>query len=77
MPFDNLFSVLSFLTIIPVTKRKGYDISYIAKNMYLFPVAGFIIGFSIASFAFILYDHLQGLMLGMIVTIAIIAFTVI
>lgn len=75
MPFDNLFSVLSFLTIIPVTKRKGYDISYIAKNMYLFPVAGFIIGFSIASFAFILYDHLQGLMLGMIVTIAIIAFT--
>ena len=75
MAFDNIFSVLSFLTIIPVTKRKGYDISYIAKNMYLFPIAGFIIGISVGSFAFILYDHLQDLMLGMMVTIALIAFT--
>ena len=75
MPFDNIFSVLSFLTIIPITKRKGYDISYIAKNMYLFPIAGFIIGFSVGSFAFILYDHLQDLILGMMVTIALIAFT--
>ena len=75
MPFDNIFFVLSFLTIIPVTKRKGYDIRYIAKNMYLFPIVGFIIGFSVGSFAFILYDHLQDLMLGMMVTIALIAFT--
>ena len=75
MPFDNIFSILSFLTIIPITKRKGYDISYIAKNMYLFPIAGFIIGFSVGSFAFILYDHLQDLILGMMVTIALIAFT--
>jgi len=75
LPFDNIFSVLSFLTIIPITKRKGYDISYIAKNMYLFPIAGFIIGFSVGSFAFILYDHLQDLILGMMVTIALIAFT--
>ena len=75
MAFDNIFSVLSFLTIMPVTKRKGYDISYIAKNMYLFPIAGFLIGISVGSFAFILYDHLQDLMLGMMVTIALIAFT--
>jgi len=75
LPFDNIFSVLSFLTIIPVTKKKGYDISYIAKNMYLFPMAGFIIGISVGSFAFILYDHLQDLILGMMVTIALIAFT--
>ena len=75
MPFDNIFSVLSFLTIIPVTKRKGYDISYIAKNMYLFPIAGFIIGLAVGSLAFILYDYLQNLILGMIVTIALIVFT--
>ncbi|MGB9169648.1 MAG: adenosylcobinamide-GDP ribazoletransferase [Nitrososphaeraceae archaeon] len=75
MPFDNIFSILSFLTIIPVTKKKGYDISYIAKNMYLFPIAGFIIGLGVGSLAFILYDHSQDLMLGMIVTIALIAFT--
>lgn len=75
MPFDNIFSILSFLTIIPVTKRKGYDISYIAKNMYLFPIAGFIIGLGVGSLAFILYDYLQDLILGMIVTIALIAFT--
>ncbi len=43
--------------------------------MYLFPIVGFIIGFSVGSFAFILYDHLQDLMLGMMVTIALIAFT--
>lgn len=75
MPFDNIFSILSFLTIIPVTKRKGYDISYIAKNMYLFPIVGFIIGLGVGSLAFILYDYLQDLILGMIVTIALIAFT--
>lgn len=75
MPFDNIFSILSFLTIIPVTKRKGYDISYIAKNMYLFPIAGVIIGLGVGSLAFILYDYLQDLILGMIVTIALIAFT--
>lgn len=75
MPFDNIFSILSFLTIIPVTKRKGYDISYIAKNMYLFPIVGFIIGLGVGSLAFILYDYLQDLILGMIVTIALIVFT--
>jgi adenosylcobinamide-GDP ribazoletransferase len=43
--------------------------------MYLFPIAGVIIGLGVGSLAFILYDYLQDLILGMIVTIALIAFT--
>lgn len=47
---NNLLAILSFLTIIPT---KDYDLIYIAKNMYLFPVAGLIIGSIIGLLSFL------------------------
>lgn len=34
-------AIISFLTIIP---SKNYELEYIAKNVYLFPIAGLLIG---------------------------------
>jgi adenosylcobinamide-GDP ribazoletransferase len=42
-------AIISFLTIIP---SKHYDLAYIAKNIYLFPIAGLLIGF-VAVIAFL------------------------
>jgi adenosylcobinamide-GDP ribazoletransferase len=49
--------VLAFLTILPVTGRKGgeqqgHDINYIAGNMHLFPVAGAVIGLLVGGMAY-------------------------
>ena len=56
--FRSIQSIISFLTIIPVRKKSLNssngnidDISYIAKNMYLFPVVGVIIGIIIGGLA--------------------------
>lgn len=46
-----LRSVLSFLTIYPVGGRLD-DISYVAKYMYLFPLAGAIIGITVGAAAY-------------------------
>jgi adenosylcobinamide-GDP ribazoletransferase len=70
--FNKIFSVLSFLTIIP-TKR--YDITYIAQNMYLFPLIGLIIGLAIGILSFFLLSFLEGFLLGFIITATIIGIT--
>jgi adenosylcobinamide-GDP ribazoletransferase len=63
--FNEIYSILSFLTIIPI---KNYDIKYIAQNMYLFPLIGLIIGLVIGILAFFLFSFLEGLLLGFIIT---------
>ena len=63
---DRLRSLTSFLTIIPV--GKNYDINYIARNMFLFPVAGAIIGLIVGSFAWGLSIIIQPLFAGLIAT---------
>jgi len=47
---------------------KDYDIHYIARHMFLFPVAGAIIGLMIGSFAYGLSFILQPLFVGLIVS---------
>lgn len=73
-------SVLSFLTILPVRNGNGgnnnnnnnadesYDIYYIAKNMYLFPVVGAIIGTIVGTIAFASSLFLHPLLVGLLVT---------
>lgn len=49
MVFKPLMAVVSFLTIIPLTRHSQsapIDIKYIATNMYLFPIVGVLIGLS-------------------------------
>lgn len=64
--FDKIFSVISFLTIIPTRSRK-YEIEYIAKNMYLFPIAGLIIGVIVGLISLVISDHVNGFLLGFII----------
>ena len=72
MVYNKIFSVFSFLTIIPI---KTYDIRYIAQNMYLFPLVGLIIGIAIGVLSFLLFSYLQNFMLGFIITATIIGIT--
>ena len=67
-------SVLAFLTILPVGKQ-NQDIYYIAKNMYLFPVAGLIIGSTIGAMALGISTFLHPLLIGFLVTGAFIIIT--
>jgi adenosylcobinamide-GDP ribazoletransferase len=70
--FNKIYSVLSFLTIIPI---KSYDILYIAQNMYLFPLIGLIIGLAVGILSFLLFSFLEGFLLGFIITATIIGIT--
>jgi len=63
--YNNIFSVFSFLTIIPI---KTYDLKYVAKNMYLFPLVGLIIGIAIGILSFLLFSNLPSFVLGLIIT---------
>jgi len=70
---NQIRSLLSFLTILPV--GKDYDINYIARHMFLFPAAGAIIGLLVGSFAFGLSLIMQGLFVGLITTAALFILT--
>lgn len=72
MVYNNIFSVFSFLTIIPF---KNYDLKYVAQNMYLFPLVGLIIGIAIGVLSFLLFSYLSSLMLGFIITVTILGLT--
>ncbi|MFQ5941246.1 MAG: adenosylcobinamide-GDP ribazoletransferase [Nitrososphaerales archaeon] len=61
---NQIRSLISFLTILPI--GKNYDIYYVARNMFLFPVAGAIIGLLIGSFALGLSMIVQPLFVGLI-----------
>lgn len=67
-------SVLSFLTILP-TGRETYDIHYVARNMYLFPVAGLVIGGIVGAMAFGISPFLHPLLVGLLVTGALVIIT--
>ena len=60
-------SVLAFLTIMPSGKQ-SHDIHYVARNMYLFPVAGLVIGAIIGAMAFGVSFFLHPLIVGLLVT---------
>ena len=60
-------SVLAFLTILP-TGKQSHDINYVARNMYLFPVAGLVIGAIIGAMAFGISLFLHPLIVGLLVT---------
>jgi adenosylcobinamide-GDP ribazoletransferase len=62
-----ILSVLAFLTILPVGKQKQ-DIYYIAKNMYVFPVAGLIIGSIIGAMALGTSNFLHPLLIGFLIS---------
>jgi adenosylcobinamide-GDP ribazoletransferase len=69
-----ILSVLAFLTILPVGKQKQ-DIYYIAKNMYMFPVAGLVIGSIIGAMALGIYSFLHPLLIGFLITGALMILT--
>jgi adenosylcobinamide-GDP ribazoletransferase len=70
--YNNIFSVFSFLTIIPI---KTYDLKYVAKNMYLFPLVGLIIGIAIGFLSSLLFPYLPSFVLGFIIIATIIGIT--
>jgi adenosylcobinamide-GDP ribazoletransferase len=70
--YSNILSVFSFLTIFPT---KNYDLHYVAKNMYLFPLVGLLIGITIAGISFLLFPLIPSVVLGFIVTAAILGIT--
>jgi adenosylcobinamide-GDP ribazoletransferase len=70
--YNNIFSVFSFLTIIPL---RSYDLNYVAQNMYLFPLVGLIIGSIIGVLSFFLFSYISGFMLGFIIIAIIIGIT--
>lgn len=67
-------SVLAFLTILPAGKQ-SHDIHYVAKNMYLFPVAGLVVGAIVGAMAFGISPFLHPLLVGLLVTGALVIIT--
>ncbi|MGI0020414.1 MAG: adenosylcobinamide-GDP ribazoletransferase [Nitrososphaera sp.] len=59
-------SVLAFLTILP-TGKSGHDIHYVARNMYLFPLAGAAIGVIVGGMAYGTSLFLPPLLVGLLV----------
>ncbi|MEM0441875.1 MAG: adenosylcobinamide-GDP ribazoletransferase [Candidatus Nitrosocaldus sp.] len=67
---DVLSSLISFLSIIPVPKRKACDIEYIAGYMFLFPIIGVLLGAVIGIVALLLSLAISN---GMVVALLVIA----
>ena len=67
-------SVLAFLTILPVGKQ-NQDNYYIAKNMYLFPVADLVIGSIVGAMALGISNFLHPLLTGLLITGALVILT--
>ena len=63
--FKGISSVISFLTIIP---SKNGELETVAKNMYLFPIAGIVIGLIIGTAGYGLSLFIQPLITGLILT---------
>jgi len=58
-------SIISFLTIIP---SKNVELDTVAKNMYLFPLAGALIGLIVGAGGYGLSLFLQPLIVGLLLT---------
>ena len=70
--FKEITSVVSFLTIIP---SKNSQLETVAKNMYLFPIAGAIIGIIIGGAGYGLSFIAQPLIVGLLLTGALVIIT--
>lgn len=68
MVFESMCAIISFLTIIPAPKSLITDIQSIADKMYLFPLAGLIIGVLIGALAYGISFYLQPLLVGLLIT---------
>jgi adenosylcobinamide-GDP ribazoletransferase len=67
-------SILAFLTILPAGKQ-SHDIHYVARNMYLFPIAGLAIGAIVGAIAIGISPFLHPLLVGLLVTGALVIIT--
>ncbi|MEM2923452.1 MAG: adenosylcobinamide-GDP ribazoletransferase [Candidatus Nitrosocaldus sp.] len=67
---DVLSSLISFLSIIPIPTRKAYDITYIARYMFLFPMVGALLGAIVGAIALLLSLAISN---GMIVALVVVA----
>ena len=63
--FKELTSVVSFLTIIP---SKNSELETVAKSMYLFPIAGVVIGLIVGGAGYGLSLFVQPLIVGLLLT---------
>ena len=70
--FKGITSVISFLTIIP---SKNTDLDTVAKNMHLFPIAGALIGLIIGGAGYGLSLYVQPLIVGLVLTGALVIIT--
>ncbi len=70
--FKGITSVVSFLTIIP---SKNGELETVAKNMYLFPIAGAVIGLIIGGAGYGLSLFVQPLIVGLVLTGALVVIT--
>src|SRR5215831_6504226 len=70
--FKGITLVLSFLTIIP---SKNSDLETVAKNMYLFPLIGLVIGILIGGAGYGLSLFAQPLITGILLTGALVVIT--
>ena len=70
--FRGIASVVSFLTIIPL---KNSELETVAKNMYLFPIAGAVIGIIIGGAGYGLSLFVQPLIVGLLLTGALVIIT--
>ena len=70
--FRGIASVVSFLTIIP---SKNSELETVAKSMYLFPVAGIVIGIIIGGAGYGLSLFVQPLIVGLLLTGALVIIT--
>jgi len=68
-----IISVISFLTIIPSTKNVELDT--VAKSMYLFPIAGAVIGLIVGAAGYGLSLFLEPLIVGLLLTGSIVIIT--
>ncbi len=70
--FRQVGSVFSFLTIIPTGNS---DLQTVAKHMYLFPIIGIVIGLVMGATAYGLSLFLEPLIVGLLITAALVLIT--
>lgn len=76
MVFKELQAVISFLTIVPVSKNSSaLDLNFIASVMYLFPLVGAIIGIAVGGLAYIISFYFTSLVLGFLIVLTLVVFT--
>ena len=76
MAFRWIQAIISFLSIIPTSRHSTtFDIYSVAKVMYLFPIAGAIIGTIVGMFAYAISFYIQPLLLGVLVTAVLVIIT--